>query len=158
MATNKKTYILDLSSMKWTSFSGLDIISNCILSGGARLDNVNLFLDNQGNTKMYPDDQNGEITSEDASIEKKIETYYSTFRNISIDSVDKSAGTITAIIKNKTRNFDKVNTISVAADDNVNKRHGLAMGSYGEIITLLLKNFTKIKNVLLTINTHRTRK
>jgi len=158
----KKTYVLDLSSMKWVKFSGLDIISNCILSGGTTVKNVNLFLDSQGNTKKYPDDENAERTSEYTSIEKKIETYYSTFRNISIDHIDKledgNTATVTATIKNKTRNFDKVNNITVTANDNVNKRHGLKMGSYGEVIDIKLENFDKVRNVLLTLNSHKTRK
>ncbi len=158
----KKTYVLDLSSGKWTTFSGLDIISNCILSGGERLDNVNLFLDSQGNTKMYPDDENANRTSEEASIEKKIETYYSTFRNISIDYIDKltgdATGTITATVKNKIRNFDKVNNITVTSEDNVSKRHGLPLGNYGEIINILIKNFDKVKNILLTFNSHKTKR
>lgn len=152
----KKTYVLDLPSEKWTTFSGLDIISNCIMSGGETLDNVNLFLDTDGYTKMYPDDVNGALTSETASIEKKIETYYSSFREINIDSVDDPVGAITATIKNKTRGFDKVNNIT--ASGNVNKKYGLSLGSYGESVTLLLENFLKIKNILLTFNSRKTRR
>ncbi len=155
---SKKTYVLDLSGEKWTSFSGLDVISSLIMSGGETLDNVNLFLDTDGYSKMYPDDENGTLTAETASIEKTLETYYSTFRNISIDSVDDSAGTIAATIQNKIRDFEKVNNITITSADNINKRFGLALGSYGESIKLLLSNFKKIKNVLITLNTHETRR
>jgi len=152
----KKTYVLDLPSSKWVEFSGLDIISSCIMSGGETLDNVNLFLNTNGYSKMYPDDVNGVLTTETASIKKKIETYYSTFRNISVDSIDKSAGTITVTIENKIRNFNKVSNIT--ASGNVNKEYGLALGSYGESIDVKLENFDKIKNILITLNTHRTRR
>ena len=59
------TFVYDLTYRRWTTFSGLDIISSSILAGGTNVENINIFLTSDSKVKTYP---SSTTTSEDAHI------------------------------------------------------------------------------------------
>ena len=149
-----ETYVLDLPSRRWTTFTGLDSLSSCVMSGGELLENVNLLMDEQGNIFKYPDDEQSKVTT--ASIEKELNFYYPNFMNVTLKHSETSvSGTIVILITNEVKDFTLTKTITVSTD--LLKRYGLPLGSYGNKIKFTVNNIDKIENILLLFNERAAR-
>lgn len=152
-----ETYVLDLPTLRWTTFTGIRTVAGCVMSGGSTLENVNLLMDSAGNLFKYPDDTNADKVAT-ASIKKEIEFFYSTFRNVTLKHTDDSvglSGTINVIAKNNVIDFELDKTITIT--DDILKRYGLPLGAYGNRLEITISNIDKIENILLYYNERASR-
>jgi len=149
-----ETYVLDLPSKRWTTFTGLDSVSSCVMSGGSTLSNINLLMDNQGVITKYPDDNQDKVAT--AYVVKELNFFYPNFKSITLKHIAENVdGTIVILVTNEVKNFTLTKTITV--DSDLLKKYGLPLGSYGNKIKFTVNNIDKIENILLLYNERNAR-
>jgi len=148
-----KSYVYDIPENKWTTFEGLDILYASVMSGGDRIDNVNLFLDSYSGIDKYPDYANGSQTSILATVKKIIDNYYADYEEF--EPFITGSGTYDVTVN------DDQNSESQSSNDNeiVNlKANHLPFGYFGNQMELTLKNCNEVHNVVLVYNPRQTRR
>ena len=149
---DNKTFIYDIPQDKWSIFTDLNIVSSTVLSGGTTIDNVNLFLDDTGKIKKYPD-YTGQKTNAEAYATKVFDTYYSNYDSLEV--AVKGAGKIDVISKDSQTGTEKSLIDSNIVNYGVNQ---LPIGMFGDKLEIKVKDSDEIRNVIVVYNDRRTRR
>jgi len=145
--------VFDLVSREWRKFSGLNIVWNVLLNKGNLDGAKSLFLDSAGAFKSYPSTT---TTTQEATLTKEIETYYSTYSSIEPE-VEGATNSMTVTYSNE------INGNTYTADTTFSnivsfKKYGLPTKYYGNKLKILFTNLTKIKPFVLNSLPRKTRR
>ena len=148
--TTKISYVYDLKEKKWTTFKGLDIEKESLLSGGDAKNNVNIILTDGNEIMQYPSASN---CSASAYVEKTVRLNYADF--ISYDLT--FTGSASAKIKVYNPKFQSASITTTKKINNFTKNN-LPLGFYGNKFKITIKDAEKIDNLLLKYKPRETRK
>ncbi|MBS3742196.1 MAG: hypothetical protein KGY74_08760 [Candidatus Cloacimonetes bacterium] len=147
--TTKISYVYDLKENKWTTFKGLDIEKESLLSGGDAKNNVNIILTDNNEIKQYPSNTN---CSASAYVEKTIRVNYADFLSYDLTFT----GSASAVIKIYNPKFQSA---SIKTSKNINNftKNNLPLGFYGNKFKITIKDAEKIDNLLIKYSPRKSR-
>jgi len=134
------SYVYHLLRDAWTTFEGLNISKNRVLTGGDQADNLNLFLNAAGRVNKYPTDT--PITEEVKIKTRKYVLDNNILRRFRVDFESENEVVVETEVENRS-------TTKVQVFENVARMEfrGLQNGTWGEYMQFTLTDWDKLKKI-----------
>ena len=144
------TYVYHIDRNMWTKYTGLNIISTGILTGGNELANINLLLNGGGGIDKFPSDS---YTNADSRIKTK-ELFFENglLKRVRLDYTGGSPDLTTNLTKidSSGLEIEKSNTITGIQK---NKWRGIANGfNRGRSVNIEITNAEEINSIMYDLN------
>ena len=151
-------FVYDILGKRFTKFEGMNVIRAAVMAGGDQLHNLNLFLTGNSTITMYPDDDDGEYTDEDAYIEKELDVYQMDLKAVAINHESSSDSEVELSIEDELNDTLRTTSKTIESTDNNLIPVSMPRGSRGNKLTILFKDFDKVKYYILNYINRNTRR
>ena len=151
-----ETYVYHIDKNIWSKFKGSEmegIIKASTLTGGSRLDNINLLLYSDGSLKQYPG-KDDSYTDNDATMKTKDMFFESgILRRVKIGyNSDASVDLITNVIKNKADGTETTKTNTISNIENGKWRGISNANSRGKSVSFEVNGADEIESIIYDIS------